>query len=221
MPRVRIPLFLIATATLAFAQTPRTLADYPVHAALDNGFTLAAEYLVRSLPTSNGTLVANDYLVIEVAFFGPPKAHFKPNGGSFALRVNRQKTALAPDPPGSVANSIQLSDWTQKPRLSASAGNDDIMVGTSRTNVPHFPGDPTGSNAPIPGNSPEHDPNVPAKELDIPIDQRVMNVALESAGDAVPIHGLIFFQYLGNTKKLKSLELIYDGPLGKAILNLQ
>jgi hypothetical protein len=219
MPRVRISLFFLAT--LAFAQTPRTLADYPVHAALNDGITLAAENLVHSLPTPGGTLVANDYLVIEVAFFGPPKAHFKPNGGSFALRINHQKTALAPDPPGSVANSIQFSDWTQKPRLSASAGNDDIMIGTSRTNVPHFPGDPTGSNPPVPGNSPEHDPNVPAKELDTPIDQRVMNVSLESAGDAVPIHGLIYFQYLGNTKKIKSLELIYDGPLGKAILNLQ
>jgi hypothetical protein len=35
------------------------------------------------------------------------------------------------------------------------------------------------------------------------------------------VAGLIFFQYGGKTKGMKSLELIYDGAAGKATLKLQ
>ena len=33
--------------------------------------------------------------------------------------------------------------------------------------------------------------------------------------------GLLFFEYRGKTKKIRSIELIYSGPAGKAALDLQ
>lgn len=216
---VRISALL--AAAFAFAQTashPRTLADYPVHAALDRGFTLAAEYLAHSVPTAAGTFVADNYLVVEVAFFGPPKAPVKLDPGNFTLRINHQKNVLAPDSPGAVANSIKYPDWTQKPGLSGSAGNGDIMVGP-RTPVPRFPGDPSGGQ-PVPGNPPERDPNRPDTQFETPIEDRIQGASLESARPAVPTSGLLFFEFLGKTKKIKSLELIYQGESGKATLPL-
>jgi len=210
---------LILAAALAHAQTNRTPADFPVHAPLDRGFIIAADDLVHSIPTPAGTIVANNYLVIEVAFFGPPKSTIRLDAGNFTLRINHSKNALTPDSPGFVANSIQYPDWTQKPGLSASAGNGDIMVGP-RTPGPHFPGDPSGGGQPIPGQNPSHDPNAPDKVAPDPINERIQSVSLESARPTVPTSGLIFFQFLGNPKKIKSLELIYDGPAGKALLKL-
>lgn len=217
MPAVCI---LILVAALAYGQTnpTRTSANYPVHAPLDRGFTIAADYLVHSIPTPTGTLIADDYLVIEVAFFGPPKSAIRLDQGNFTLRINHAKNALQADAPGAVANSIQYPDWTRKPGVTASAGNGDIMVGP-RTPVPHFPGDPSGGQ-PIPGSNPSHDPNAPDKEIESPINDRIQNVSLESARPSVPTSGLIFFQFFGKTKKIKSLELIYEGPAGKAVLKL-
>jgi hypothetical protein len=38
---------------------------------------------------------------------------------------------------------------------------------------------------------------------------------------ALPAAGLIFFQYGGREKSIRSIELIYTGPAGKATVALQ
>jgi hypothetical protein len=37
----------------------------------------------------------------------------------------------------------------------------------------------------------------------------------------LPQAGLLFFEHRGETKKIKSLDLVYSGPAGKASLSLQ
>jgi len=219
MTAVRI-VALLSAAALAFAQgTPKAQpSDYPVHANLDNNFTLAAEYMVHSVPTPTGSLIADDYLVIDVAFFGRPRTKLNLNSGNFTLRVN-QKSVIQPDSPGTVAASIKYPDWTQKPTVSGGAGTGNGGVVYGPPAVPYFPGDPTGRPAPNPLPQ-QTDPNAPAKEPPMPIDERIQRSALEEGDLVTPTSGLIFFPHRGRTKSIKSLELIYDGPAGKATLKL-
>jgi hypothetical protein len=51
--------------------------------------------------------------------------------------------------------------------------------------------------------------------------QRVQKATLPKGDRALPLAGLIFFQYRGAAKGIHSVELIYDGPAGKATLALQ
>src|SRR2546425_122394 len=75
---VRIGALAIFAALLHAQGTPpkETPAAYPVRATLGE-YTLAAEYMVHSIPAASGIVVTNDYLVIEVAFFGPKYSHLK------------------------------------------------------------------------------------------------------------------------------------------------
>jgi len=232
MLRAAAMLFLAILAVgFATAQglTPRAQpSDYPAHAALDKGFTLAAENLLHTLPTANGgssgALVANDYLVIEAAVFGPVKQRVDLAAGNFTLVITTGKNNAATvhsDSPGSVAASIKYSDWTQRPTasLSGGVGNTGATIGTQ---VPagRFPGDPSVRPpypSPVP---PEENPSGIEKQPPIPIDERIQRAALPECNCAAPITGLLFFPFRGKTKSIKSLELVYDGPAGHVTLKL-
>jgi len=45
--------------------------------------------------------------------------------------------------------------------------------------------------------------------------QRVQKAALPEGDRPLPQAGLLFFEHRGETKKIKSLDLIYSGPTGK------
>jgi hypothetical protein len=49
---------------------------------------------------------------------------------------------------------------------------------------------------------------------------RVEKAALPEGDRALPEAGLIFFQYRGKENGINSVELIYTGPAGKAIVPL-
>ena len=51
--------------------------------------------------------------------------------------------------------------------------------------------------------------------------QRVQKAALPIGDRSLPQAGLIFFQYRGKAQSIRSVELIYAGPDGKATLALQ
>ena len=53
------------------------------------------------------------------------------------------------------------------------------------------------------------------------MEQKVQKATLPEGDRALPVAGLIFFQHRGKTQGIKTLELLYDGPAGKATLNLQ
>ena len=96
----------IRPGTVPKARSPQII---PLHAALDNGFGVAAEYLVHSIPTPAGILIADDYLVVEVAFFGKGESQIEYRSRQFcSVRINnREKSSIAPDSPGTVAASIK------------------------------------------------------------------------------------------------------------------
>jgi hypothetical protein len=50
---------------------------------------------------------------------------------------------------------------------------------------------------------------------------KVEQAALQEGDRALPEAGLLFFLYRGQSDKIKTVELIYSGPAGKATLTLQ
>ena len=149
---MRFALFLSAVALVSAQPTPRTQAsDYPVHVQMDT-VTLAAEYLVHSLPTPQGTLIATDYLVVEAAFFGPPFSRLQMAPENFTLRINGRGDPLSTEPAGMVAGSIKFPSSKPHHETSGtvSAGDGTITVGP-RAPPSRFPGD---GNDRQPPNSP-------------------------------------------------------------------
>jgi hypothetical protein len=213
---MRFALFLSAFTMLrAQGPAPRTgVADYPAHAQMD-AVTLAAEYLVHSLPTPNGTLIAKDYLVVEIAFFGPSFSRLKISPDHFTLRINGKGAPLSSQLPGMVSESIKFP--SAHPHLEATGtagvGDGTVTVGP-RPPASRFPGD--GNDRTAPGTTVTQK----EKEQEDSIDHRVQSASLPEGEQTLPRSGLIYFPFRGNAKNIHSVELLYDGPMGKASLKL-
>jgi len=192
----------------------------PKTATLEKGFTLTADYLVRSLPTETGTLVTNDYLVVEVKFAGPFK--IKTSSDQFLLRINGQKLPIMTESAGTVAASLKYPDWTQKPTVTGSVGNGnaDVIIGP-RAPVEHFPGDPSVRPTQLPRVPEPENPTGEEKAPPMSIDEKILRATLPEGEAPMPVAGLLYFPFQKKTKSIKSVELLYDGPVGKATLKLQ
>ena len=181
-----------------------TPADYQAHAQA-GAITIAAEFTGHSIPTLQGPLSSEDYIVVETGFFGPPDAKLKLSPEDFTLRVNGKKP-LPSQPYGLVVGSVKDPEW-EPPEPPAEKKSKTSMGGSGK-------GDKGDSN----------DPPAPVK---IPIGvlramaQRVQKGVLPEGERSLPQAGLIFFQYRGKTQGIRSIELVYEGPAGKATLTLQ
>jgi len=179
-----------------------TPGDYQAHAKLGD-VTLAAEFTEHAISTPEATFSSEDYVAVEVGFFGPPDAHAKIAHENFSLRINTGKKApiTASVQYGIVYRSLKDPEW-QPPEPPAK----------SKTGI-NSGGDGGQDNTPPP---PVHMPF----ELERAMQQRVQKAALPEGERALPIAGLIFFPFRGKTKNIRSVELIYDGPAGKVNLRL-
>jgi hypothetical protein len=205
---------VLSTAALLGAQgtAPKTSpTDYPIHVQLDS-VTLAAEYLVHSLPNAKATLIANDYLVVEAAFFGPLYSRLKMSPDNFSLRINGRGEPLTPELPGLVAQSVKFPG--ARPHLettgSVSAGDGTVAIGP-RPPQSRFPGD---------GNDRVAAPTVTDVNQENDVEYRVRNASIPEGEHSLPRSGLLYFYYRGKTKNIHSVELFYNGPMGKATLKL-
>jgi hypothetical protein len=166
--------------------------------------TIAAEFTGHSLPTLEGPLTTEDYVAVEAALFGPAGTQLKISAADFSLRVNRKKAPLPSQPYGLIVTSLRDPEWVppEQPARKSKSSIGGGGQGQEDTNAP-----------PVPVKIP-----VPVQRA---MAQRVQRASLPEGDRALPQAGLIFFQYRGNAKNLRSIELVYDGPAGKATLNLQ
>jgi hypothetical protein len=162
--------------------------------------TVAAEFTGHSVATMHGTFSTEDYVAVETAVFGPPGARLKLSIEDFSLRINEKKT-LSSQPYGLVFHSLKDPEW--EPPASAES--------KSKTSIG------SGGNKSDPPPAPVHMPI----ELQRAMQQHVQKAALPEGDRPLPQAGLIFFDYRGKTEHIHSLELIYNGPAGKATLTLQ
>jgi hypothetical protein len=166
--------------------------------------TIAAEFKGHSVPVLQGnTLNTEDYVVVELGIYGAPDARLKIDADDFTLRINGKKTPLSSQPYGLVLPSVKDPEW--EPPAATS--------GKSKTSV-------AGSGKEQGDNSPPPPVKVPI-EVQRAMAKNVQKAVLPEGDRALPVAGLIFFQYRAKTKGINSLELIYAGPAGKATLNLQ
>lgn len=163
--------------------------------------TLAADFMGHSVPTPEATLSTDDYLVIEIAFFGAPGTKLNFSRDNFALRINGKKKPLSSEPSELVFKSLKDPDWAppeqkeKKPKTSFGGG-----------------GDTDGSSTPAVVKVP--------LELRRTMSQRVEKASLPQGDRPLPQAGLIFFDYHGKVASIHSVELVYQGPAGEGTLTL-
>jgi len=233
---VRWASLLALAAGVVLAKDP---AAYSAQATT-GGVTFAADYLVRSIPVDGGVLVARGYLVVEVAVFSRlGTVNLSP--AYFSLRINGSKAAILSQQPFMVANSFdyrRADPGEPGATLSAGVGNAGVIIGgqpgqrpqTGDPNGPPVPPgqldprvpDPSVRNTPPPQRIPET-PNPYLIDKTPPLTEReqVERAALLSGDLEPPLSGVVFFPYQGKPESIKSVELLYDGPAGKATLKLR
>jgi hypothetical protein len=178
-----------------------TPADYQAHVEA-GPITLAAEFSAHSVPVPQGVLSTEDYIVVEVGFFGPPEAHATISSGNFSLRVNDKKAALPAQPYSMIFGSLKDPEWEPPEPVESKGGKTSIGGGGG------------GGNDPAPVKP------KPPFSLQRTWQQSVMKAALPEGDRVLPAAGLIFFRYSGQAKGIYSVELIYAGPSGQTTLKL-
>jgi hypothetical protein len=174
--------------------------DYYTHAQA-GAMTLAAEFRGHSVPNSNAILATEDYVVVEVGFFGPPDGRVNLSSDAFTLRINGKKP-LTTQAYSLIFGTLKDPEW--EPPESAAPKTSATSIGTGGQS------DPGATPAPV------H----PPFQLQRAWQQRVMKAALPEGDRALPAAGLIFFKYHGKTDNIDSIELTYAGPGGKTTLKL-
>ena len=182
-------------------------ADYQFQAPAGKA-TIGAEFTGHSFPTLEGPLTNEDYVAVELGLYGPAGERLRISSGDFTLRINGKKSV-----PSQVFSAVFSSlrdpeyvepDYEPKSekgsRTSMNSGGGGKQKGDS-------------SNGPPP----------PVK-IPVPVmramAQRLQKSALPEGDRALPQAGLVFFGYRGKTANLQSVELLYDGPAGKALITL-
>jgi hypothetical protein len=164
--------------------------------------TLAAEFTGHSVPTAQGPLTSDDYIIVEVGLYGPPDTRIKLSSGDFSLRVNGRKDVLPAQAFGWVLPSLKDPEWIS-PEQEAKAKT-------------KLSGGGEGKNS--------NDPPPPPPKIPVPVQramaQRVQRAALPEGDRPLPLAGLLFFQYRGKAEGIRALELIYSGPSGRTTLAL-
>jgi hypothetical protein len=173
-----------------------TAADYQI-VGKAGSVTIAAEFDGHSVPLAEGPLTTNDFVVVEAAFFGPSGARITLTPGNFSLRINGKKPVPA-QPAGVVLKS--LKDPSYEPLVKSEVGKTKI-------------GDTGGGQ----DAGPPPPPKVPI-EVQLSMEKRTKKASMPEGDRPLPQAGLLFFEFGG---KARSAELIYEGPAGKATLNLQ
>lgn len=189
------------TPASALGMPPRTAAtEYLTHTQVGK-YLLGADFMGHSVPTPQSTYTTEDFVIVEVGFFGPPGARLQIAANDFSLRINGKKSPLSSQHYEIAFHSLKDPEW-EPPALEKSKTSLNTGGGGNQNDAPPAP------------------PKMPL-ELRRAMEQRVQKAALPEGDRALPQAGFLFFEYRGKAQGIKSLELIYEGAAGKATLALQ
>jgi hypothetical protein len=163
--------------------------------------TVVGEFMGHGVPTEEGGPYSTDsYVVVEAGLFGAPGAKIQLSYKDFSLRINGKKQAEPGQPYVTVFASLKDPEW-EPPSSAAGASTSIGGAGGSQSDqgkvVPKMP--------------------IPLRHT---MEQRVLRASISEGERALPQAGLLFFEYHGYTKNIHSMELLYNGPAGKASLTL-
>ncbi len=181
---------------------PRTApADYQAKAQA-GAVTIAGDFVGHSVPTAQGPLSTEDYVVVEVAFYGAPEARLKLSWEDFSVRINGKKMAIPGQQFGLVFKSLKDPEWLP-PTPEGKESKSSINGG----------GGAQGDPKPLPPKMP-----FPLRRA---MEQKVQKAALAEGDRALPQAGLIFFPFRGKDQSIRTVELIYTGAAGSATLTFE
>jgi hypothetical protein len=184
---------------------PRANPSEYLSRAQAGAVTIAAEFDSHSVPTPEATLSTEDFVAVEVALFGAANARATVSFSDFSLRINGKKVALPAEQFAAVFRNLRDPSWSP-PEADKKASKTALNSG--------------GGGGENNQNDPPPVVHIPP-ELERAMQQRVQNAALPEGERALPIAGLIFFRYSGADKGIHSVELVYAGSAGKAVVVLQ
>jgi len=193
---------------LAQGTPPKPKAsDYPVHARA-GGFSIGAEFLYRTVPAAGGSVFVRDYLVVELALYGPERVRAAISTGQFSLRLNGGKRTLLAQPAEMVAFHQKWDPGRKQVILGA--GNGRVVIGEPQIQ-PRFPGDPRVRRNPLPRV--ETEPTGQAPQAPAPEPAEVLKqAALPEGEQRLPVAGCLYFPYGKKTKSIRRLELLWQRP---------
>ena len=178
--------------------------DYQAHGQAGK-ITIAAEYDQHSVPDPTVTLTTDDYIVVEVAFYGTPGTTLALDYQDFSLRVNGKKSLLPAKPYALVFKSLKSPEYEPPTEKMLDKGKTNVNTnGQSNTQNITEPKLPPIIHIPI--------------EVSREWERKVHMASLPEGERPLPQGGLIFFEHSGKTN---SVELIYNGPAGKVTIPLQ
>jgi hypothetical protein len=162
---------------------------------------MCAEFMGHGVPTEEGGPYSTEnYIVMEAALYGAPGAKIQLSYKDFSLRINGKKQAVPSQPYVTVFPNLKDPEW--EPLASAQAETTIAGAGNTQADrtkqVPKMP--------------------MPLRHT---MEQRVLKASISEGERALPQAGLLFFEFHGETKAIKSMELVYSGSAGKATLPVQ
>lgn len=178
-----------------------TPADYQFHVQAGS-VTIAAEFVGHGVPTEEGGPYSTPiYAVVEAALFGAPDTKIQLSYRDFSLRINGKKQLVPSQAYELVFPTLKDPEWEPPSSATAQASTSINGAGGSQADrsrvVPKMP-----------------------PEMRRAMEQRVLKASLSEGERMLPQAGLLFFEWRGDTKGIRSLELVYSGPAGKATLAL-
>lgn len=183
---------------------PRTTpGDYQFHTQ-SGMLTMCAEFMGHGVPTEEGgPYNTENYVVIEAALYGAPGAKFQLSYRDFSLRINGKKQAVPSQPYVTVFPSLKDPEW--EPTASERGAQAETSI--------------SGAG----GTQADRTKQVPKMPMALrhTMEQRVLKASISEGERALPQAGLLFFEFHGDTKTIRSMELMYSGSAGKATLAVQ
>ena len=177
--------------------------EYQAHAQAGT-VTIAGDYIGHFVPTADKNLTTDDYVTVEAAVFGPAGARLTLSPADFSLRINGKKASLPAQSSTLVAHTVKDPDWVPP-------GSEDDKKEKNQASI-H-----SGTKQ---DEAPLSKPH-PPPELVHAMALQVERAAIPEGDRALPQAGLLYFEYRGKDKSVRSAELIYSGPAGQATLELQ
>ena len=175
-------------------------ADYQGHAQAGS-ITFAADFAGHGVPTADGVFETEDFVIVELAAYGPSAAHLNVSYKDFSLRINGKKALLPAQPYETAFKSLKDPEWVAPDAAEQKA---------SKTSL---------------GGNPNQDPGAtPVRmpmNMRLAMEQKVKKASFPEGDRVLPEAGLIFFQNGGKLSTIRSVELIYEGAAGKATIVLQ
>jgi len=189
-------------------------SEYPTQGRFGN-VEMGADYMVHSFGTGEQMFIAENFLIVEVAFFPPKGESVLVETGMFSLRVNGKKELLLPATPSMAASVMRQPQWQSQRGVMGGIDMGGIGVGTGYPPPGSTgPGGPQ-QRLPAPPRAPDPDyPETTKKETERAEDV-LIRTALFDGPAKKPVSGFLYFPYKGKASGVKSLELLYHDAVLK------